>query len=147
MRTNAIKGRKQLRVYDVPVDVYEKEVYIYIGRTTEDCIHGVQTEFPNLNMDLNSTLGNIASAFTITSDKGHSAFVIFLSMEMVGDHDLLALAAHESVHASWHLLHKVGVELDAYNHEAHAYLTEFIFKHFKNALKHYIKNYKLKQEL
>jgi hypothetical protein len=34
---------------------------------------------------------------------------------------------HEAVHAAWHILNHVGVEIEFENHEVQAYLVDYIF--------------------
>jgi hypothetical protein len=38
-----------------------------------------------------------------------------------------AIISHESVHAAWKILEYAGVTVTADNHEALAYLTEYVF--------------------
>ena len=111
----------------------------------EDACFGAKSEFEDLDLD-HELLSNLAMAVTITKS-GYSAHLILMGMDSVKTHDLLGILAHECLHTSWHILEKVGVQLDAINHEAQAYLLEHIFKNCKDALKHYIKTYKLKHKL
>ena len=70
--------------------------------------------------------------------------IILISMEHAHKHPVLATCAHESVHVSWDILDRVGVKITPDNHEAQAYLVDYIFDMCKTAVEHYIKTYKLK---
>jgi len=147
MTSKIIKGKKQLRVYDIPVDIYDRELSLYIGKTMDDAAYGAESEFPGLELGEFSNTGEVACAIRMVAEEGNSANVILIGIKEVGNIDLLGICAHECLHSSWHILDQVGVELTVENHEAQAYLMEFLFKNCKNAVKHYIKTYKLKTKL
>ena len=63
MKTNIIKGRKQLRSYDIPVDVYDREVYLYIGQTMADACFGAESEFKEFDSNTKNGLVNLVSIY------------------------------------------------------------------------------------
>jgi hypothetical protein len=146
LNTEAIKCFKQLRVYDFPIDIYNKNLNVYIGKTIKDVAQGAEYDWPGLDLSDLYDEGAIAYAVRFTSN-GLMGNVILISMEGSTKASLLETCAHESVHVSWDILEHVGVKLTADNHEAQAYLVDYIFGMCKDALEHYIKTYKLKIKL
>lgn len=56
-------------------------------------------------------------------------------LAMVLDHCTMQVLCHESIHAAFHVLDRVGIKVDADNHEALTYLTDWIFEFARVSLK------------
>lgn len=142
----AIKGRKQLMTYDFPIDIYNKNVYIYIGQCMEDCKYGAELDFKNLDLSHieNSTL---ATAVQLVAKEGSTTNLILIPVDQASDYNILTTCAHEAVHIAWYILDVVGISLTVDNHEAQAYLVDYIFGGCKDAIEDYKKKYKLKFKL
>lgn len=146
LKNQSIKGANKVVNYILPLEIYNKEINIYIGPTFEDARDGAEKDFNNLDLS-HMQDGYVACYVNLTNPKGHMANLILIGMEHSDECNLLETCAHEAVHASWYILDHVGVEIDALNHEAQAYLVDHIFSASKQAVENYIKRYKLKVKL
>lgn len=149
MQTNRIKIKPQLRSYNIDVDVYDRVIHLYIGRNIKEAKYGAEEEFKDLNIHEDEVHGMVACVFTVENKQGHRGHIMLIGMDEFldpeeNDIDLLSVCAHESLHLSWRILDAVGIDINVNNHEAQAYLLEYLFKNCKEAIKHYIKTYKLK---
>lgn len=66
---------------------------------------------------------NNGLAFHVEDPKGGPHFVVFLP----DDVPILTIA-HEALHIAWYLLEFKGVKVDMNNHEALAYLQQYVFQ-------------------
>jgi len=114
-----------------------------------DACFGAESEFKEFDLKLteNEPSGTLASAITITLPSGRKGELILLAIGESENHEILGILVHESLHTSWHILNTVGIHIEHENHEAQAYLLEYIFVQCKLAVEHYIKTYKLKIKL
>lgn len=57
------------------------------------------------------------------------------------DKDPLTILVHESVHAAHAVIHHIGAEISYNNQELIAYITDYIFRLFKDTIIEEEKNY------
>lgn len=146
MKTNQIKGLTKVRCYSIPIDVYDRELYVYIGPNIHDAVAGAEKEWKGLDLQ-DSIVSNLAFACSTCNSTNACINLLFFSTEYIDRECIPALCAHEALHAAWHMLDRIGVQVDIQNHEALAYLTEYITKESLECIKHYIKTYKLKTKI
>ena len=77
--------------------------------------------------DPDENLGLAGAAWSIECTDGAIVFLLVA--------DDLRTLCHESVHAAWFLLDHARIKVDVHNHEALAYLTDWIFDTTQKALK------------
>ena len=77
--------------------------------------------------DPDTNLGLAGAAWSIECTDGAIVFLLVA--------DDLRTLCHESVHAAWHILETALVKVDVNNHEALAYLTDWIFDASQKCLK------------
>lgn len=105
----------------VQVEIYGQEIMIFNGRKDIDSWIKknpvVVDEDFEVQLDCCSGLAGV-----MFTEDGEGLWFIYLEEKN------LAVLCHESLHISYMMLDMVGVQHDAGNHEAFAYLQEFIFK-------------------
>lgn len=134
------KGIPGLRVYEVWVPIYKIPIHFYIGKTIADTSKGINATW---NVDIGSNADGTAMILE-EAETGDKAFIIRLSPGIRNPDNLAKTIVHECLHMSWYVLDYVGVEIDADNHEAQAYLQEDIFDSIRICVKDYLKKNKLK---
>lgn len=134
-----VKGSNKVRTYQMTLPLYGTPYIVYIGPTLHDAGKGLEIEF-GIESD---TIGSAALAKQIYH-KDYGNMHIMLLDANTTSLPINSIIAHESTHLSWWILEHVGVEIDANNHEAQAYVLENIFTNVCKAVEEYNKFYKPK---
>lgn len=114
----AAKKSKKTKTKRLIIPVYEQA--LVVSNDTQDMIKTVKRQYKYDLTDDATSMGT-CSGWVMTLDNPEFASVTILYAE-----DLQTLV-HESVHAAWRILTYLGVEVDEDNHEALAYLVDYIY--------------------
>lgn len=115
------------KILKLDIPIYHQQ--LVVASDPEELIKYVEGTYQNSEIShhvetfVNSCLGGFLHFET---DNGHQAFLMFAPNSGV--------LCHESVHAAWRILDYVGVKVKHSNHEALAYLTEYIFEESQTGL-------------
>lgn len=103
--------------YDLTVPLYGAPVSIYISDEMSDNIIAINKDF-----NLSATNDNSqAKSMQFSNDKETRFAMLFTEHE-----NLVQVISHESLHISWYICEYVGIGLSPKNHEAQAYILEYI---------------------
>ena len=108
----------------IHIPIYGCSLYLFIGKTVEDITPLVDSVYPNTVIDLKDKVGYTVQ---LTHTNGVTNFAMFLPLLNRPVADIVSTINHESIHAAWYILDYVGVIVNADNHEALTYLTQYIF--------------------
>lgn len=149
LENEPIKGFKKLRAYELPIDIYEKHVTIYVAATMSDAIKAAEQDYKTELHEPDDIPSEGCYGYAIRLVKnGVMANLVLLNMGAAErGADILSTCAHEAIHVSWDILDWVGVKISGDNHEAQTYLADYVFAGCKYAVKDYIKRYKSKVKL
>ena len=102
--------------------LFKLKVLIFTGPMDEDYFNSVLTEIEPLHTPGDLDLGR-GTAQGSTWDCGHNQ-IIWLATEDV------SVAAHEFVHAAFHVAESIGFDDDYKSQEFHAYFVEWAMREF-----------------
>jgi hypothetical protein len=109
--------------YRIHIPIYNQEVLLIVGQPYQ--AYNFMEETYNIKY---SFKGKAGEGMQIDNEEnGITDFVLWLNEGYDTD-----TVVHEVVHISWHLLDYIGIKLDADNHEAQAYLIEFLYNQIMN---------------
>lgn len=103
--------------YDLVVPLYEVGISIYIADDMSDNIAAINKDF-NLSADNDNSQ---AKSIQFSNNKETRFAMLFTEHE-----NLVQVISHESLHISWYICEYVGIGLSPKNHEAQAYMLEYI---------------------
>jgi len=107
---------KHLR-YNFLLPLYGAPISIYIADNMSDNITAVNKDFNLSAANDNSQ----AKSIQFSNDKETRFAMLFTEHE-----NLSEVISHESLHISWYICEHVGIGLTPKNHEAQAYILEYI---------------------
>lgn len=118
--------------YQLSVPIYKAEYVIAIGRTCSDCEDAIQETWElnspkdpftqRLDEEVDGRFGSVTSGHP----ECRTLFYISIPLKGYGVRKLAINISHESIHAAFNILEHVGVSVNADNHEALTYLSDFI---------------------
>lgn len=110
------------KVHKIKLQPYNDcEIGIVIGNTIKDSLQYIEK---NYKLDLKDQYKSDGYAIKIVNDTTlETRFFVCLQYDTV-----TKIVVHESLHISWFFLEWLGIEVTVDNHEALAYLQEYIFK-------------------
>jgi hypothetical protein len=111
--------------YDFNVPLYDVSVYVYISNDMSNNISAINNDF-----GLNSTNVNSQGKSIQFSNNKETKFAMLFK----NDDNLDKVITHESLHISWYICEYVGIGLTPNNHEAQAYILEYIVDKVKSFL-------------
>lgn len=146
-QTYALKGHKQLRVYHPLVPLYNIPFYVYIGPTVSDAAIYAEADHPGVGFSdfINPSTG--AYAIQLDHPEEGLAYCILLGVDRFGPEYNMnphSTIAHEALHLSWFMGNELGLKYNYDNHEAQAYLMQYITESTIHILEDYCKRYKIK---
>ncbi|MHA1347421.1 MAG: hypothetical protein ACTSO3_13560 [Candidatus Heimdallarchaeaceae archaeon] len=103
--------------YDFTIPLYEAVVSVYIAESMSDNIIAVNKDFKLNAVNDNSQ----AKSMQFSNDKETKFAMLFTEHE-----NLVQVIVHESLHISWYICEYVGIGLTPKNHEAQAYILEYV---------------------
>ena len=102
----------------IEIPVYKTYVELYAFETIDTSRGLLEHKYKNTKFDIKE---NSLGYSTWFKNKGENKFIIVITNETN-----VATIAHECVHLTWYILESVGVKVNLENHEAQAYLLEYI---------------------
>ena len=122
----------------VKVPIYHVFFDVYVGYDMNDIKQHAEDIFPGLQLtELNTSTTQGFTYLLKHYELGNHLSVLF-SLNGLDFEDAPSLdctIVHEAVHLSWYILESVGIKVTAENHEAQAYLVEFLVKKIKEVIK------------
>jgi len=119
-----------IRQIDLPI--YEQEIHLVLGETSISCCNLINDS--HVNEDKIEPI-DCRGFFWETNYKYRGIlkkrFYIALSKHELENTTL----EHEVIHLTWSVLDNVGVKINSNNHEAFAYLFEYLLKSFRSKIK------------
>lgn len=138
-------AKKKVYVEEVYIPIWRQAVSFYIADTIEDCAKAAEKQFPGTSLSGDPKFYSGCVLTLTDNDNGLKYFIVMLSVNKDTKDQIDQILVHECVHAAWRVLDSAGVDLTADNHEALAYLTEFLFEHGQTSLKNYSDQKKIKK--
>lgn len=111
--------------YDFTVPLYGVSVYIYIAEEMSNNVSAINNDF-----GLSSSNVNFQGKSIQFSNNKETKFAMLFK----DDDNLDKVITHESLHISWYICEYVGIGLTPNNHEAQAYILEYIVNKVKSFL-------------
>ena len=112
-----------MQIHRIQIPIYDKTVTLII------CSEELGKEYLQKEYDIEySLVGSYGQFITVDYvSKGISSFVLWLNPDYTQ-----GTLIHELLHASWSLLDYVGIKLTENNHEAQAYLLDYLYTQVMN---------------
>jgi len=115
----------------IEIPIYKTKVELYAYDNIETSISLLKHKYNKYNFNIDQ---NTVGYSTWIKVDGINKFIILINRD--SDYSIIA---HESLHLTWYILDSIGLEVNSKNHEAQAYLLEYllnnIFKHLQNEQK------------
>ena len=99
------------------VPLYDVRVVMYMGGSMKDNVEYINKDY-NISLDNDKCQ---AKSLRFSNDKETTFAMLFTEHE-----NLPQMIAHESLHVSWYICEYLGIKLSTVNHEAQAYILEYI---------------------
>lgn len=110
----------------IEIPLYKTQVDLYIVDHMYTAVQAIEEKYKRIRLNIDFNSKGYSSKFKY-KDRYKYLIIIEKGSE-------LSVVAHECLHMSWYILNAVGVTVDAFNHEAQAYLLEYLFNNIYNYL-------------
>lgn len=117
--------REKSTRYDFTIPLYDVEITIYVSDKMSNNVDAINSDF---KMSVENDKCE-AKSVQFGNDRGTRFAMLFKEGSEIDK-----LIAHESLHISWYVCEYLGIKLSPNNHEAQAYLIEYIVSKANNFL-------------
>jgi hypothetical protein len=120
--------------YSFRLPLYDTIISLYISSAMNESIAEVNKTLTTPMKEVTQFKG--AKSLSLGSGKGKK-FLMLIGTGTLTRDDLERLLVHESLHLSWYVCDAVGIKLSIDNHEAQAYIIEYIYDRISEFVEDY----------